>query len=75
MMYVDDKGRYMTRYGRYSKLGKQLDRLRAMAPWRMWREVESTGDPLLYRQVILAREGRETLVNVVRGAHGLPNKH
>lgn len=39
-------------------------------PWRAYKRVE--GDELAYRWLILRREGRETLINIIRGTHGLP---
>lgn len=45
----------------------------AEAPWRAYRRAGN--DPLALRWLILRHEGRECLINVIRGAHGLPNRY
>ena len=37
--------------------------------------VKLRGDELLRRQVTMMREGRYTLHNCIRNAHGLPNRY
>ena len=43
------------------------------APWKQYKEIE--GDLLGYRALILRREGWQTLHNVIRGDHGLPDRY
>lgn len=55
------------------KLSRAEYREMLLAPWRQIRATE--GNELAFRAYILRREGAETLVNVIRGAHGLPNRY
>lgn len=43
---------------------------------KLWQRIkEAEGDELAIRQLLLATEGWQTLVNWIRGRHGLPNKY
>ena len=55
------------------KLSRQQLRDMELQPWKQYRNVE--GDALAERALILRREGWQTLHNVIRGAHGLPNRY
>jgi hypothetical protein len=43
-------------------------------PWKALRRLDLSGDRLAFRAYILRHEGQQTLVNIIMGDHGRPNK-
>lgn len=54
-----------------TRAGKQFDEL---PKWKQHRVLDASGDNLAFREFIRYAEGPETLINCIRGDHGLPNR-
>jgi hypothetical protein len=71
--FVNDRDWY-----RFAPLGPRLGRSEAAfvcraQPWQQHRHAD--GDTLATRALVLRVHGWETLHNMIRGAHGLPNRY
>lgn len=55
----------------WARIGKAVGYNPMRFHWGMLPE----GDHLLQRQIYMVREGRHSLHNMIRGAHGLPNRY
>lgn len=61
--------RYFAKFTR-----QELNELNAK-PWQLLHHLERTGDRLAFRAYILRHEGQQTLVNIIMGDHGRPNRY
>lgn len=68
--YINANPRTILQLVKFSKHDLQLSDL------PMWKQLRAVGgDPLAFRQLVLRSNGYHTLVNVIRGSHGLSNKY
>lgn len=58
-------------YQQFRKMSRAEWNAFDLEPWQQLKVV--AGDPLAFRAYILRREGWQTLVNMIRGDHNLPN--